>query len=838
MRLPQALRMLWRETRSSPGRVVFFAACLALGVAAVVTVAGLSTALEATMRSRAREILAADVSVSARRALPADIEAKFSGLGLQVTRLREMATLVAAPSGRSQLVELKVVDGEYPFYGELTLEPTGSLSARLGSESCAVAPELLARLGMQRGAALKIGAAEFTVDTVVVAEPDRMNFSLTLGPRVFLSGAGFERAELEKQGSSIRYIALGKAADGGRSARVLAEDLRKSEADAAYLNIQTYEDAQPVLRDGIKHTRRFLGLTALASLLVGGIGIAQTVRAWIAGRMDAIAVQKCLGMTSREILGLYAAQAALLALVGSALGAALGIGAEALVVTLFQDFAPGQHFELVQPAALLRGVALGLFVAMLFSLRPLFTTLAVPPARVLRRSAEPLETKRWTNWTLTALVLSGALVAAWAQTESLTFAALFTASLLAIAGLLLAAAYGLVRLCARPGRERLPLWLRHGIAALARPGAGTLSAILSLGMGVLVVLCIQLIHETLAHELGGELPRGAPTVFLVDVQPGQWQGVQDLLEREGATNVDSSPVVVARLARIDGRGIEEIARERSADPSAKWTLTREQRLTYGASLPKDNRLIAGTLWSDPARAEISLEQGFAENLGAKLGSILTFNVQGVEQELVVSSLREVEWRTFGLNFFLLVEPGVLEKAPQFRVAAARIAKLREDALQDELVREFPNVTVLRVREILEKLASVLQRVGVGVRLLGWSTVLSGAAILIGAISASAARRAREVALFKTLGLSRGSIARIYIVEHGLVGLVAAAIGAVGANALAFGVIHYGMELDWHFDPLTNAIALGASMSLAALAGLSASLRPLLVRPTEALRTEN
>ncbi|MEO6708750.1 MAG: ABC transporter permease, partial [Planctomycetota bacterium] len=211
MRLALGARMVWREVRSSRARLVFFAACLALGVAAVVTVAGLSTALEDTIRTRSREILAADISVSARRALPPDLEQRFASFDVAMTRVREMSSLVAAESGRSQLVELKVVDGEYPFYGTLTLDPPGTLAQRLGPETCAVAPELLKRLGLARGDNLKIGAALFRTETLVIAEPDRMNFSLTLGPRVFLSREGFERAGLEKQGSSIRYVALGKS---------------------------------------------------------------------------------------------------------------------------------------------------------------------------------------------------------------------------------------------------------------------------------------------------------------------------------------------------------------------------------------------------------------------------------------------------------------------------------------------------------------------------------------------------------------------------------------------------------------------------------------------------
>lgn len=837
MRVAHALTLIAREARSSRARLLFFTCCLALGVAAVVAVAGLSNALEQTIRSRAREILAADLSVSARRSLPEDLGERFAAHGIEITRVREMATLVSSSTGRSQLVELKVVDGEYPFYGSLVLDPPGRLAQRLTAENCAVAPDLLARLGLRLGDSLRIGSATFTIDTRIEAEPDRVNFSLTLGPRVFVSAAGFARADLEKQGSSIRHVALGRDPGDGRAARQLVRELKAMEAEAPYLRTQTYDQAQPALRDGIRRTRRFLALVALASLLVGGIGVAQTVRAWIAGRLDAIAIQKCLGMSSREILGLYAAQTALLAAVGSTLGALVGLLAQRAVVAMFRDYVPAAGLDVFQPAALARGVGLGMAVAMLFSLRPLLQTLSVPPSRVLRRSAEPLGGARWVSPALTVAWVAGMVLAALWQSESWTFALAFTAAVLAVAGALYGAARGLVALCGRPWRERLPLSLRHGVAALARPGSGTLGAIVSLGLGVLVVLTIQLVQSGLARELDGDLSRKAPTVFLVDVQTAQWPQVDALLQRRGAQDVQSAPVIAARISAIDGESIESLLSKSRDERGSRWTLTREQRLTYRESLPDDNELVAGRWWDDPTRAEVSVDADFAEGLGVGIGSRLSFDVQGVEVELTVTSLRRIQWRTFNLNFFLLAEPGALDDAPQFRVVTARVAPADELPLQDELSQACPNVTMLRLREILEKLTSVLEKVGSGVRLLGLCTVLSGAMILLGAIGAGAARRGREVALFKTLGLSRADVARIYATEHGLTGLVSGLIGAAGAQLLAYGVLVHGMGLDFRFELRAHAVAIASTTLLAMVAGLAASARALLVRPAEALRAD-
>jgi putative ABC transport system permease protein len=313
--------------------------------------------------------------------------------------------------------------------------------------------------------------------------------------------------------------------------------------------------------------------------------------------------------------------------------------------------------------------------------------------------------------------------------------------------------------------------------------------------------------------------------------------VQEVFRAHDATHVDSTPVVVARLAAIDGRPVDEILRERSEGDGrgSRWVLTREQRLTYRAELPDDNRIVAGGLWSDPGRAEVSLEEDYANDLDVTVGQTLTFDVQGVLIELLVSSLRTVEWKTFGINFFLIVEPGVLEEAPQFRIAAARVAPASEQPLQDELVARFPNVTLLRVREVLEKIVSVLDTIGLAVRILGGVTVVAGVVILAGAVSAGSVRREREVALLETLGMTRGQVVRMLATEYALSGLVAGAIGAVGGAALAWGVLEQWMELDFEPRAAPLLAAVAATVVLSVVAGIAASARALSVRPVAILR---
>jgi putative ABC transport system permease protein len=861
MRAGVYVRTMLRESRGAGGRLAFFVACLAAGVAAVVAVAGLSASMDDGLRAEARQLLAADLVIEGSRPLPPDVDLARAGLaGARRADLMEMVTVVAAPSGRSQLVELKVVDGDYPFYGKLALAPARPLGELLGEDGAVVGPELLSRLGLRVGDRLEVGGQSFRINGQVFSEPDRISISITLGPRLFLSGAGLARTALAGKGSRINHKTLLQLPPGFKATQLAAavRGLRRALPTPSFFRIETYKEGQPALRENFQRVGRFLGLVALLSLFVGGIGVAQSVRAWLASRLDAVAIFKCLGVRPREILTLYLGQTALLGLVGSLVGMALGVAVESVLPRLFSDLIPAELVRPFEPFALLRGLLLGIGVAILFSLPPLAGVLRVPAARVLRRDAEPLPAHRWVSFATGLALVGGIFTMATVQAASFYRGAQFTGGVLAVTAVLAAAAYGVTRGVSRLPRSFARLSLRHGLAALGRPGAGTVGAIVALGLGVLTVLGMSLVERRLSAEMSTELPAGAPSAFLVDIQPDQWQGIEKILHQAGATRIESVPVVMARITAINGKGVEQLStpardgEERGEGGGSggrgrpgggrgrdgrRWALTREQRLTYMDRLPEDNVIVEGKLWQDPKRAEVSLEEGFARDLNVGLGSVLTFDVQGVPLDLTVTSLRRVDWKTFGINFFFVVEPGILDDAPQQRLAVAHLPPGGEQKVQDLLAARYPNVTVLKIREILEKIVKVLRRISLGIRFLGGFTVVAGIAILAGAISAGAGRRGREVALLKTLGMTRKGVAASFAVEYALVGLVAGTIGAIGATVLAWAVVTQGFELRWELPVLPFALAVAGSIALTILAGLAASFRALERRPVEVLRSE-
>ena len=845
MRVGSWLAVSLRELRGSAGRIGFFAACLAVGVAAVVAVAGLSSALDRAIRDQARSLLAADLAVESGRPIPeAVLEAVYALGGARRADVRELPSVVSAPAaddgrpGPSLLAELKAVSAGYPFYGAVEVEPPRPLGELLGTDRVLVGPELLTRLGLAPGDTLMVGGESFTISGVVIAEPDRIGVSFTLGPRVLMSTAGLDRTGLDEVGSRVRYKLLVRLPGdaGPEQVAAAAASVRGAIAEPEFVELETATEAQPSLRRGLGRVERFLGLVALLSLLIGGIGVAQAVRAWLAGRLDAIAALRALGMRPREVFALYLGQTVVLAVLGSVVGAAIGTAVARGTQSLVAGLLPVAVSVGWQPVAVARGVGLGIGVAILFAVRPLIDAMRVPPIRVLRRDAEPLPVSRIAGLSLALVLMAGIGLVATVQSGSVVRGLLFTGGLAVVAAVLAGSAWLVIRLVARAPRERGPLILRHGLAALARPGAGTTGAVVALGLGVVTVLGMFLVQDRLSAQLDADLPADAPTVFLVDIQPDQWHGVEAALVDAGARELESVEVVMARLAAINGVPVAELARDLEADDrDRRWVLTREQRLTSMATLPDDNVIVDGALWDDPDRAEVSIEQDFAADLGVRVGDTVTFDLQGIPLELLVSSIRTVEWERFAINFFLVVEPGVLDRAPRFRIAAARLDAAAELPLQNRLAAAFPNVTVLRLREVLDKVVGVLEQLGNGVRLIGGFTVLAGIAILAGAISASTAKRARQAALFKTLGMTRVQVVAVFAVEYALVGLVSGAFGVVGAVAMAWLIVHFGFELPWAWRPDAVAATVVATVVLSVVAGLAASARALAVRPLAVLR---
>jgi putative ABC transport system permease protein len=838
MTLRLLVLLLRRELRGSASRVAFFVACLLVGVAAVVAVAGLADSVQGAMQREARPLLAADVALTSRRPLPDTIDKAPQELISGEARLQVFTTMASVPGGdstaaaKSLLVELKAVSGGYPFYGSLELDPPGELSSLLQDNTVLVEPGLLSRLGLQRGDALRIGSADFQIAGEVLAEPDRVQASLAPGPRVMLSPGALERSGLASTTGRMQWKALYQTPDMA-AATELAAWFERQEEIAAWTRVETWTEGNPGLQRGLERAETFLGLVALLSLLVGGAGVAQVIRAWLARRFDAVAVYRCLGLRPAEVGRVFLAQTLLLGLIGSAVGAVAGTACLLAVPVLLGDLLPAGAVDPWQPLAILQGILLGTGIAVLFAWAPLRRAQTVPPIRVLRRTVEPLPLspgRRVAGGLLLLVALVGvSVLQAGAPKAGLLFSGVVGLVVLVL-GL---SADRIARLLARLGENR-DRWLpRHALRALARPGAGTLPAMVALALGVVVVLGTWLLQERVTSQLGDAFPPTAPDAFLIDVQGDQWDGVRTLVEAHDASRLQSAPMVMGRLAGINADSTEDLVAE--LDDEQRWAYTREQRLGLRSSVPSHNTVVEGAFASIPDVDEVSLEQRYAQRLGVGLGDTVSFDIQGLKVPLRVSSIREVQWESMEMNFFLLVEPGVLDDAPHTRLVTFQIPPDQEDALQTALAVDHPNITLISVRKLRDRARGILERLALAIRALGGFTAVAGVVILFASVGATTAQRAREVALLKTLGVTRAGAAAMLALEHALVGGVAGVVGVFGAGLLTWGVQTQLMRLSWEPALGASLVAVLATSLGAAVAGTVGNLNALQVAPQQSIR---
>jgi putative ABC transport system permease protein len=806
----------------------------------VVAIAALSTSFEKGFRDNAKEMLGADIAVRSSEAFAEGWDAALGEIeGSQWMLTREQPqSITPSGGGRTLIADLMVVGKDYPYYGNLNLRGAETLQAALSPERVVVGRDLISDLKVDIGDSLQIGDATFEIAGWAGTDPDRITGFMYIGPRIYMSEEAFARANVSDVRIGVRFKALVRLPDmAAEDLEGLKERIEASlESTMARARVETFLEGRPSLQDGLDRLARFLGLVALLSLLLGGVGVAQAVRAWISGRMDAIAVLKCLGMRPREIFLLYGAQALLLGLAGSVIGAALGLLFTALLPIVFSEFIPQGLVNPWQPRAALGGIALGIAVAAVFGFPPLFAVLRVPPIRVFRRDAEPLPAAKWAAVLTALLMVCGIATLAGFQARSALVGTIFALGVIVTGALLTLGAWILVKLVTKlPRGWGRSVTLRHGLAALARPGANTIPSIVALGLGLMVLFCAALVQEFLNQALTGSLPVRIPSAVAINIRPDQVDALGKTLAEAGAEDVQSAPLVMARLTAIDGTPVEELAGEGEDGERRRRRFRSEQTLTYNAELPANQKVIEGEWWHKADIGELSVERRQADRFDLEIGSRATFAVAGKDIELEVTSIRDVDWEEISLNFEWVAEPGYLEDLPQFRVATMWLPDGTGRETQSKVVSAFPNVTFLPLSDVAERVIAQLDRIGWGIRLLGLFIVAASMAVLAGTVGIDSNRRGREVALLKTVGMTRREVAAIFTAEYALIGLVAGLIGVTGGGVVAGLTLTRALDADfqWPFGMFTLAILGGIAITV--IAGLAASIGALQRRPIEMLR---
>jgi putative ABC transport system permease protein len=839
--------MAARETRASWRRLLFFFVCIAVGVGAIVALRSVIQSVRDVFGREARSLIAADVLVSTNRewteTARETIERRLREAGVvRRTETIETPTMVR-PSDSSKtvarMVELRAVGPEFPLYGTVGLQSGRTYTHEmLRGRGILVRPELLTALSIRVGDALTIGQSIFTIRDVITNEPGRRVGDFSLGPGVLIDLADLESSGLLRFGSRARRVLLLRIDDESR-VKPLVEALRSDFKDE-FVNARSFRATDDEIGRDFDRAENYLSLVGLIIVILGGIAVSSVTRVFVQQKMRSIAVLKCVGARSAQIISVYLLQVLTLGLAGSLLGVGLARAAVAgipLALGESKSLLADVDYGITWSAAV-QGVGVGVLVSLLFSVVPLLQIRLVKPSLLLRD--EPLRGGR--DWLrLTAMIaVSAALVAltAW-QAASLQVGIAVTAGFCGLALALQTTGRLLIRAIAPlAGSRSFPL--RHAVLHLSRPGNQTRVILLAVGLGAFFIVGVRSLQTSLLEEFSIQSGEDSPDMFLMDIQRDQADGVRAFLgdPAHGSGGFVFIPVLRARVTGVSGRDTQL---ESFEDVRARGGLGREYTVTYRSRLEPNEKIVAGAFWDGPSPdAEVSVEKGIQERFRINVGDAIRFDVLGRIVTARVSSVREVDWRDSRAGGFMFVfRPGVLDEAPQMVIAPLKgpdgpDARAR---FQHDLVEAFPNVSVIDFHEILATIRDVMSKVTLAVSVVGGLVLFSGALILVGAVAMTKFQRVYEAAVFKTLGANTRTIARMLLFEYGVLGLLAGTVGSLGAVGLTWGVSRWALDIPWRIFVGEHIGGVAATALLVATIGVLSSLDVLRHKPLATLRAE-
>ncbi len=830
-----------RELRGGLRGFRVFLACLTLGVAAIAAVGSVRDGIQAGVEREGAALLGGDAEIrlTYRFAEP-DERAAMAGVADVVSEtvdFRSMATVTGADGQAERgLTQVRGVDGAYPLYGEVRLDPPIGMAAALagadGLPGGVMERALMDRLGIAAGDIFRLGTQDFVAMAVLTREPDSQAAGFGLGPRTIVSLDGLAGSGLLMPGTlfeSQYRLRLPPDADLDAARAAVRADFGETG-----LRWRDRRNGAPGVQQFVDRLGSFLVLVGLAGLAVGGVGISAAVRAYLAEKTEVIATLKTLGAETRTIFAAYFYQIAVLAGIGIALGLALGAAVPLLLAPVIEARLPVPAEIGVQAGALAEAALYGVLAAGVFTLWPLARTEDVRAAALFRDVSGGHAGWPRPVWIAVTGALFAILIAAAAVLSGLWQLTLWAFAGGSAAFVTLLAVGWLVRRAARIGASaraaRGRTSLRLALGSVGGPGAETGSVILSLGLGLTVLAAVGQIDANLRGAIAADLPEVAPSYFVVDIQNDQLPGFRERLDTDPmVSKVDSAPMLRGIITRINDRPAREVADH--------WVLRGDRGVTYSDVPPPDTRVTEGTWW--PADydgpPQVSFADEEAREIGLQLGDRITVNILGRDIEAEITSFRVVDFSTAGIGFIMSMNPGALAGAPHTHIATIYAEEQAEAAILRDLASAYPNITAIRVKDAIDRVSEVLGAIAAATTYGALATLLTGFIVLIGAAAAGVRARTYESAVLKTLGATRGMILRSFALRSGLMGLAAGAVAIVAGGLAGWGVSRFAMETAFRFDPV-NALAIVAGGVVAStLAGLAFAIGPLNARPAQVLR---
>lgn len=831
-----SLRFALRDTRRSRRKLALAGLAVMLGVGALVAVGSLGESLRRAVDEQSLSLVGADALVTSKAPFTPEADAKLKTLGGEIAQEVAMNSMLVLPQekGGSQFVSIRAIDPAYPFYGDIKTEPSGAAAALADGKHVLIEDTVMARFALGPGDSVSLGGASFFVAGALKSIPgDSMSFA-SVSPRVILARSALAATGLSETGPLVRHRAYLKFPAGTNADAVMKA--AAPELKALKLRYDTADNKSEQLGRTIDSIDDFLSLAGFVTLLLGSVGVAGAIRTHVREKMATIATLRCLGASSWNCFGAYLLQSAGLGALGAAAGVALGLAVRLGVPALLHGLLPVDIPVGISWAAAARGFGAGFTVCFLFTLPPLLAIRRVSPLAAIRAEYEPGERKfRIPEVSAHVLCVVAVFLFAYLQVGGLRRAAGFSGGLALMLLVMTGVSLLLMAIAKRLKLRAFPYVWRQGVANLHRPNNRTTLLLVTLGLGAGLLLTLGLARATVMSRIGDLGGASRPNLMLFDIQHDQLAPLRKTLARNRAAEIAEAPVVAMRLVSIRGRPIA------TGGFGEAWSaMTHEYRSTYRAKLSATETVVAGKFGGiakpDAPEIPVSLETGVAKKLGVGLGDEIVFDVQGTPFATRVTSLREVEWRRFAPNFFVVFPTGVLEDAPQTHVMAVRAdAATGVAGIQRELGAESPNISSIDLGSVLRTLDDIFAKVGVVVRFIALFTFGTGTIVLAGAMVASRGQRLRDAVLLRTLGASSAQVARILLVEYAMLGFLGALTGALLACFANEALAKFVFDAPAAYDlPLVLETVAGVT-ALAVITGLvtgrGATSRP----PLEVLR---
>jgi putative ABC transport system permease protein len=836
--IPWLFTMAWRDSRRSRSRLFLFISAIFFGIAALVAIYTFRFNLENDINSQAAELIGADLQISGNKPVDASIKPLLDSLGDKRSEERDFVSMIYFPkSSGTRLVQVRALQGGFPYYGSLETTPAQAGVSFKNGKKALVDKTLMLQFNARVNDSIKVGNVTFLIVGVLNKAPGQTGVTASIAPTVYIPLQYLEQTGLSKKGSRISYSFFYKYDRPVNMDKIIKNiDTR---LDKAEMNYDTIETRKENTGRSFGDLTRFLSLVGFIALLLGCVGVASAVHIYIREKIASIAIMRCLGVKAIEAFLIYLIQIVGIGIIGSVIGAFLGTAIQHILPMVMKDFLPLTISTNISWLAIGQGIILGIIISILFALLPLISIRNISPLNTLRISYEDVNIIRDPlRWLVYFLILLFIVSFTFFQLDSWLASIFFTIGILIAFLILSFTAWLLMKVMRVIIQSSWSYLFRQGFANLYRPNNQTIILIVSIGLSTAFICTLFFIQSILIGQVKLSSSGNQANMILFDIQTSQEKGIADLTRQQRLPVLQQVPIITVRLEKIN----EETAADVKKDSTHKYSVhafSNEYRVTYRDTLTATEKILNGT-WIGKAETgkeiPVSIEERFSKRNHINIGDHLVFNVQGVDMQTIVTSIRQVNYGKIQTNFQIVFPSGVLEQAPQFHVLLTHVPSSKASArFQQAVVRAFPNVSIVDLGLILTVVDDLLDKIGYIIRFMSAFSIITGIVVLIASVRISKYQRIQESVLLRTLGASRKQIFAITALEYLFLGALSALTGIVIAVIGTWLLAKFSFDIPFTINVLP-AIALFAIISfLTVIIGLLNSRGVLNKPPLEILR---